>query len=210
MLETLLEAAKAEPAVMPPVIKPKRAKKSDNMDASSPDWGTPEWLCGFARTVMGYIDLDPASTERHNQRVQAGEFYTQEDNGLTKPWYGNVWLNPPYSRGVIDQFVDKFLYEWNVSKTETTSRARMVRQGMLLVNNATETRWFHRLLRQKPMLLLFSGRVAYVDAKDKEISGNRNAQVLFYFGNNKTRFVDVFRREGVIFDCSYGHQAVDE
>ncbi len=56
---------------------------------------TPEPVVKMARDLLGAIDLDPASTPEFNSRVRAAEIYTQEQDGLTQPWYGNVFLNPP-------------------------------------------------------------------------------------------------------------------
>lgn len=59
------------------------------------DWGTPAWLIAKVKSVLGEIDLDPASTSAANHTVGAKKFYTKEDNGLFMPWSGKVFLNPP-------------------------------------------------------------------------------------------------------------------
>ena len=43
--------------------------------------------------------------------VRAKNCYTSKENGLTKPWLGRVWLNPPYAAGLVDAFVAKLLEE---------------------------------------------------------------------------------------------------
>ena len=53
---------------------------------------------------MGGIDLDPASCAEANKIVQAKQFYSQRDDGLKQPWFGRIWLNPPYGR-----FAPKFV-----------------------------------------------------------------------------------------------------
>ena len=43
------------------------------------------------------FDLDPASCPPELSAVPAARIYTVEDDGLSQPWEGRVWLNPPYS-----------------------------------------------------------------------------------------------------------------
>jgi hypothetical protein len=41
------------------------------------------------------------------ETVRAAAYFTKEDDGLTKEWNGNVWLNPPYG-SLVGKFIDKF------------------------------------------------------------------------------------------------------
>ena len=54
------------------------------------------------------FDLDPASCPRELSSVPAARIYTIEDDGLSLPWEGRVWLNPPYSKPTpwVDRFID--------------------------------------------------------------------------------------------------------
>jgi hypothetical protein len=61
----------------------------------SDEWYTPAPIVELARTVLGQIDLDPASDEFGNSVVRAPSFYVENDNGLAQRWHGCVFLNPP-------------------------------------------------------------------------------------------------------------------
>jgi hypothetical protein len=57
---------------------------------------TPPEVIEAARSVLGGIDLDPASTALANSKlVKATQFFTAKENGYTKPWHGRIFLNPP-------------------------------------------------------------------------------------------------------------------
>jgi hypothetical protein len=72
---------------------------------------TPLQYIEAARTVLGGIDLDPASNALGNTVVKAGAYYDVEANGFTKSWDGRgpqrgkptrVFCNPPGGRVEID------------------------------------------------------------------------------------------------------------
>lgn len=45
-------------------------------------WLTPLSIIDRVKTVLGPIDLDPASDAYANKRVGANRFFTEQDNGL--------------------------------------------------------------------------------------------------------------------------------
>lgn len=59
---------------------------------------TPAFVVDAARTVLGRIDLDPASCSLANRTVKADRYFTQRDDGLAQEWGGRVFLNPPGGR----------------------------------------------------------------------------------------------------------------
>lgn len=56
---------------------------------------TPSEIVEAARSLMGGIDLDPASCYAANETVKAGMIFDVADDGLSKPWHGRLFLNPP-------------------------------------------------------------------------------------------------------------------
>ena len=57
-----------------------------------------------------WFDLDPCSPVVGGC-VPATHTYTIESDGLQQPWFGLVWMNPPYSKPT--PWVDKFLAHSN-------------------------------------------------------------------------------------------------
>lgn len=54
--------------------------------------------------ALGPFDLDPCAPPVQPWPT-AGATYTEADDGLTQPWFGRVWLNPPYSRPLLGRFM---------------------------------------------------------------------------------------------------------
>lgn len=66
------------------------------------EWYTPiEFI-----QALGHFDCDPASPIDQKWKT-ADVMYTKKDDGLKQEWKGRVWLNPPYSSPLIQQFVKK-------------------------------------------------------------------------------------------------------
>jgi ParB family chromosome partitioning protein len=152
------------------------------------EWYTPSKYIEAARAAMGGIDLDPASNAHAQSWIRAGTYYTKDDDGLTKPWHGRVWLNPPYERGLIGLFVDKLLQE--VASGRTT-------QAILLVNSDTDTRWYHDAVQSCSAVCYTRGRIPFEKDDSKKASPVRGSAFL-YFGTNIRGFRQAFWRFGVV------------
>lgn len=139
--------------------------------ADSDEWYSPADYADAARDVMGSIDLDPASCQEANRVIQATHFYSIEDNGLIRPWFGNLWMNPPFSRKKIVAFTDKLL----LSLQEAD-----VAQAIVLTNSATDTDWYQRLLHACCALCHPKGRLKFW-GPNPQTYGPRLPQTVFYF-----------------------------
>ena len=135
--------------------------------------------------MLGGIDLDPASSPIANQVVRAVEYYTRDDDGLTKDWRGRVWMNPPYSKDLIGKFAGKFALHAKAGDIT----------GIVLVNNATETRWFNELVEVSQAILFTTGRIAFLDP-DGNPGAPLQGQVVIYCGISPDIFLAEFARFG--------------
>jgi len=159
------------------VTKPHVANNSgDN------EWYTPAHIIEAARSVMGGIDLDPASNDIANGVVKAATYYTVDDDGLSHQWSGRVWLNPPYARESIAQFIEHLVDNRNLGH---------VTQAIVLVNNATETIWFRHLISVASSVVFPGGRVRFWKA-DGETSGPLQGQAIVYIGDCPQLFYEQF------------------
>lgn len=75
-------------------------RRAVQLSAVSVEHYGPPWIGPMAREVMGGIDLDPASCPEANALIGARFIYTKEEDGLTQPWVGRVYLNPPGGKRV--------------------------------------------------------------------------------------------------------------
>jgi phage N-6-adenine-methyltransferase len=190
------ELADEAPDLIPDIASGKRkmedvrAEKKKNVHVSNNsgnnEWYTPIKYIEAARNVMGSIDCDPASSEIANKTVRAKIYYTIDDNGLSRDWIGNVWMNPPYSQPAIQEFATKL----------TNELSRDVSQACVLVNNATETKWFHTLLLKVNCICLIKGRVKFVDIHGRPTGAPLQGQVVLYFGDNTEEFNRIFSKFG--------------
>lgn len=160
-----------------------QAKKPHvSFNSGNNEWYTPAEFIEAARRTMGTIDLDPASSEIANQTVKAANFFTAEDDGLNHIWEGNIWLNPPYSSGLIEKFADKLIHS-------------DYRQAIVLVNNATDTEWFSRLAELADAVVFPKGRVKFLKP-DGTPGAPLQGQAILYFGEDVQSFKNNFTQYG--------------
>lgn len=151
------------------------------------EWYTPKEYIAAARAVMGNIDLDPASTKAANEIVKAEQFFTSEDNSLSKKWRGRVWMNPPYAGELIGKFAEKLAASVESEDAE---------QACVLVNNATETKWFARLASVASHICFPTGRVKFWHPKKEAFP--LQGQAVLYAGKNGGGFEKAFAKFGLV------------
>lgn len=155
-----------------------------SFNSGNNEWYTPAELIEAARSAMGSIDLDPASNDIAQKVVKARTYYTAETNGLDKTWTGNVWMNPPYASDLIGKFVDKMV-----------SERKNYDQAVILVNNATETEWFNRLISIADAVCFPKSRVKFY-MPDGKTGAPLQGQAIIYIGDNSENFFKAFRQIG--------------
>ncbi len=198
---TIIEAAKAgtvAPETMAALRSGETSINAVYTDLKSPkphvtrnsgdnEWYTPAAYIEAARAVMGKIVLDPASSPEANAVVKAEYIYTAQEDGLAQDWCGPLWMNPPYASDLVGKFADKL--------AESVGSGA-VTDAVVLVNNATETRWFAQIASVASCLCFPTGRVKFWHPS-KEATPLQG-QAILYVGKNRKRFAAEFQQFGIV------------
>lgn len=108
---------------------------------------TPPDLLDKITSVYGPIDLDPCGNTA--SPVVAGTRYLEEDDGLSQPWRGFTYVNPPFYS--FAAWVAKAREEWHRGEVKTI---------VALLPARTERRAFHDLVKEADVIFL-KGRLRF-------------------------------------------------
>lgn len=132
-------------------------------DGATVEWYTPP---GIFDALGLTFDLDPCAPPGGLPWIPAARFLSVEDDGLSAPWEGRVWLNPPYGQHTA---------AW-------MRRLAAHGDGVALVFARTETSWWHETVPSASALAFIHGRLTFVDrerASSRYNAGAPSALVAF-------------------------------
>ncbi len=124
--------------------------------------------------ALGKFDLDPCSFDEHPWQV-APKYYTESDNGLLMPWFGRIWMNPPYGLA-INAWLEKLANHCN---------------GIALTFDRSETKAFHRFVfPYADSTFNFEGRLHFYDRYGNRAKANAGApSVLIAYGEENSEAI---------------------
>lgn len=110
----------------------------------SDDWYTPPEI--FAALGLTF-DLDPCSPGPSHW-VPANSIYVKEMDGLSRPWFGLVFMNPPFgARNGHVPWLRKFLEHGN---------------GIAIVRAYTSSAWFHEWAIKAETMVFPKGKTKFI------------------------------------------------
>lgn len=149
---------------------------------------TPAQYIQRVRDVLEVIDLDPCSCVEAQEVVGATRFYTCRDDALNAPeWKGRVWMNPPFSRGLIREFCNRLINDYFTGDVTEAVALTNARPGSMWFQSLSAIAW--RCEKRKRIKFWgpsTTGRHGFSD------------NVFWYLGPNPERFVAVFGELGTI------------
>jgi phage N-6-adenine-methyltransferase len=149
--------------------------------------GTPKW---FIRKLMdavgGKFDVDASTHPDTEPFPIADTRFTKSDDGLSQDWFGDVWLNPPYSN----------LDDW-LAKAHTEAQTDRVTRVITLLPANTSTQWFHRHAAKADFLCCVEGRLSFLG--DGSDSSAPFASILLLFGSPNEAILRAFDDLGAVY-----------
>lgn len=147
------------------------------------EWRTPLPVFEWARSLLGGIDFDTACTK---ENALAMPIYVGVDpDALAVEWHGRCWCNPPYD----------FIEPW---VTEAIGSSAIT--AMLIPTPNGEDRY--GALFEHSHEISIVGRLAFIGADGKPVSGNTRGSSLFIingYGQGSRSFItreEIFKRFG--------------
>lgn len=143
---------------------------------TSVEWLTPPYLV----KKLGKFDLDPC-TPLNPPFLHAEINYNIEDNGLTKKWFGRVYMNPPYGRG-MEKWLEKLKLHGN---------------GIALIFARTETKcFFNHIWDDATALLFVKGRIKFYNLEGKQVGTPGAPSVFIAYGKENSDYLENSGIEG--------------
>jgi len=91
--------------------------------------------------------LDVSATPKNSK---CANYYTPEEDGLTKDWNKTFFCNPPYSR--VSDFIKKAYYDSKKFQVE----------GFCLIFAKTDTKFWHSFIENKAEVHFIKGRIKFL------------------------------------------------
>jgi hypothetical protein len=136
------------------------------VEGNTNDWLTPPELL----RRLGIFDLDPCGCSGMPWPTATRTYFLPEHDGLTEPWCGRVFLNPPYG-GQIGAWAKRMAAHGN---------------GIMLIFLRSDTAaWQQNILPFADAILLLEGRIHfYRPSGERGRSGTAPSALLAYGQNN--------------------------
>ena len=148
------------------------------------EWATPKSVVRPLADAVGGFDLDPASGAE--QTPHAEDVYTEADDGLHQPWYGEVWCNPPFSEK--DAWLRKAIDE-----RENYDRC------IMLIPVDTSTDWFHDYVTEADFVCFDGSRISFVKPDGSQGNSPNFGTMFVVFGDLTDDLQAALEKRGSIF-----------
>tara|TARA_R110002020_G_scaffold11474_2_gene43149 strand:- start:535 stop:984 length:450 start_codon:yes stop_codon:yes gene_type:complete len=142
--------------------------KKRSKDSLSDEWETPpQLMINLCEIYNVELDLDVCATQ---ENTKCFNFFTKEDDGLSKSWVQNAWVNPPHSK--TGDFVRKSYEQWQENNIDIM---------LLIPTNTMSSQYWHEYIEGNAEYHPIKGRINFLKDGVKSPHQSRNAYVCVIF-----------------------------
>lgn len=140
------------------------------------EWLTPPELV----KKLGNFDLDPC-TPINPPFTHAKVNFSIIDDGLKKDWFGRVYMNPPYGKG-MELWIEKLKNHGN---------------GIALIFARTETKcFFAHIWNDADAVLFVKGRIKFYNLEGKQVGTPGAPSIFIAYGEENARALEESKIDG--------------
>jgi len=141
---------------------------------------TPESFFQPLHDILGGFDLDPSASDTSDL---ADRNVTKDEDGMSMDWWGDVWLNPPYSE----------VGDW-LDYGERQVAAGNVENLVARVYARTGTQWFHNYATKADTLCFVEGRLTFGGADNSAPAPS----MVVVWGNQNATLERILEKKGLV------------
>lgn len=138
----------------------KSVQHLQNIDVQD-EYGTPN--VELRKAMMNYDVLPFLDVCTNDANAKFQNYFTKEDDALTKEWNCDFFMNPPYSR--VTEFIE---YAFKQHRKHNVT-------ALILTYSKTDTKWWHDYVEQYAEIHFIKGRVQFNDKDGKPVL-NKNPE----------------------------------
>lgn len=170
------------------------------INTQSQSWGTPEKYVNAVKEVFGgEIDLDPCSNTYSIVNAKV-EYRLPNQDGLKESWnYPRIYVNPPYG---IDKARNTTIKNWLAKCSH--AHIEYNSEILSLIPIAPNTSHWKKYIFTKATAIcfLYDTRLRFLENGLDIGKGAPMACAMVYWGNNYSKFFEVFIQYGAVVDIS--------
>jgi hypothetical protein len=153
--------------------------------AKKDDWQTPEWIIEAIEEHHGTINTDPS--QGPGTEIGDTRNFDEDDDGLSQPWLGTVFCNPPFS--MKEDFLEKAVNE---------SSRKEVGTIFVVTPDCTDTKtiWHEHIAPDANYVWFSYGRISYLRPDGEKVGSPTFGTAISVFGETTQEMLEWFDDNG--------------
>jgi len=157
-------------------------------DPAKNEYATPPEVWRPLADAVDGFDLDPCSGAESTPIADTR--FTKDDDGLTQPWHGDVFVNPPWSSNGDASAKNQWL-----TKCRNEAKTESVDSVVTLIPSDTSAGWFHEHILAAELVCFYGpGRLSFQGADRNPSFG----LLLAAYGDKAESYREVLQSFGAV------------